>query len=194
MCSIQRCTAQVQPSKIISKYDFEKCASFWHNSRKTTYLKPNSYFLLHLKFVGGPSPSHFLARHLSRSLIDWFFISLSPQWHWYEPTLSECLITKCRPFSYYFLDEQRITFLTHFAGGWCGLLNSSALPRKFFSGFPAKFSEYFLSFFHVCRQSSPLQVKYISLAIIVSRFPRFISCYISDNRLPLGQCTLENIF
>ena len=25
-----------------------------------------------------------------------------------------------------------------------------------------------------------------------SRFPRYISCYISENRLPLGQCTLHN--
>ena len=33
VCSIQRCTAHIQPSNIISKYDFKKCASFWHNSR-----------------------------------------------------------------------------------------------------------------------------------------------------------------
>ena len=25
---------------------------------------------------------------------------------------------------------------------------------------------------------------------VVSRFPRYISCYIAENRLPLGQCTL----
>ena len=33
VCSIRWCTAHIQPSKIILKYDFKKCASFWHNSR-----------------------------------------------------------------------------------------------------------------------------------------------------------------
>ena len=27
--------------------------------------------------------------------------------------------------------------------------------------------------------------------VLVSRFPRYISCYISENRLPLGQCTVH---
>ena len=33
VCSILRCTAHIQPSKIILKYDFEKCASYLHNNR-----------------------------------------------------------------------------------------------------------------------------------------------------------------
>ena len=33
VCSIPRSTAHNKPSKIISKYDFEKCASYLHNGR-----------------------------------------------------------------------------------------------------------------------------------------------------------------
>ena len=31
--NILRCRAHIQPSKIISKYDFEKCVLYLHNSR-----------------------------------------------------------------------------------------------------------------------------------------------------------------
>ena len=41
------------------------------------------------------------------------------------------------------------------------LLNSRALPRKNFPGFPVYF---FWSSFHICRQCSPLLIKYVSFA------------------------------
>ena len=57
VCSIQRCTAHIQPIKIISKYDCKKCASFWHNSRGNYRLlnkdKQNAVWI-HI-FVSGPA-------------------------------------------------------------------------------------------------------------------------------------------
>ena len=41
---------------------------------------------------------------------------------------------------------------------------SSALPRKIFPGFPGKIFWIYLSSFHVCRQCSPVQIKYVSFA------------------------------
>ena len=42
---------------------------------------------------------------------------------------------------------------------------SSALPRKIFPGFPGKFFLFiYLSSFHVCRQCSPVQIKFVSFA------------------------------
>ena len=40
----------------------------------------------------------------------------------------------------------------------------SALPRKIFPGFSGKIFWIFLSSFHVCRQCSPVQIKYVSFA------------------------------
>ena len=40
----------------------------------------------------------------------------------------------------------------------------SALPRKILPGFSGKIFWIFLSSFHVCRQCSPVQIKYVSFA------------------------------
>ena len=47
---------------------------------------------------------------------------------------------------------------------WLGIFGS--LPRKYFPGFPAKFFRIFPSSFHIFRQCSPLQIKYVSFADI----------------------------
>ena len=46
------------------------------------------------------------------------------------------------------------------------LQNSALFRANIFPGFPAKFLRIFLSSFHVCRQCSPLQIKYVSYADI----------------------------
>ena len=81
--------------------------------------------------------------------------------------------------SFYFLDEQRITFFDPLGGWVCDkksislvqlyhqvthhdLLYSGALRRPDFPDF----LKGFLSSLHVCRQCFPLQIKYVSFAEI----------------------------
>ena len=90
-------------------------------TEETTYLRPNSQFLLHLCCFGGKNPFFpplptFNLGICSEGLIDWFLIYLSPLWLWYESTLSRC--PEQMPSIYFlFLDEQRITFFDPQGGG-----------------------------------------------------------------------------
>ena len=46
VCNIPQCTAHIQPSNIISKYVFKKCASFWYNSQAITVGFGKKFLLL----------------------------------------------------------------------------------------------------------------------------------------------------
>ena len=152
-------------------------------SAETTYLKPSSHFLLHLNFDGGkktffPSPSHFLPSAFVQEP-DWLiFISLSPQWHWNEPTLSICPEQMLSIFFLFFRQTQNnfvwptgrvgvrkksisLVQLYHQVTHH-DLLYSGALRRPDFPDF----FKGFLSSLHVCRQCFPLQIKYVSFAEI----------------------------
>ena len=163
-------------------------------SAETPYLKPSSHFLLHLNFDGGkktffPSPSHFLPSAFVQEP-DWLiFISLSPQWHWNEPTLSICPQQMPSIFFLFFRQTQNNVFWpTGRAGRWKKSISLTQLYRhvtvtcyipalcrvKYFTGFPAQFLRIFLVSLHVCRQCSPLQIKYVSFS------DRRVNCFLLE--------------
>ena len=129
---------------------------------ETTYLKPNTHFLLHLGFVGGkkpfflPLPTFNLGICPGSWLIDYEFFG--SRRHWYEPTLSACPGQMPSLF-FQFFDEQRITFFDP-PGGWVGeifspncIVKSEWLAiflrfaaQDYLPGFAGNFSIFFIVF------------------------------------------------